>query len=116
MYQVNYRETISMGADFDYLHKKQTGVSHETDCRISPRVGTPSSAASRLEWLTATSRARRERCVAPRRLAGGSGQYGRVIGHLEVLPEDSEVKHEFVNNLMGNAVPPECVRMPRGTL
>eukprot|EP01051_Picozoa_sp_SAG22_P009784 SAG22_NODE_841_length_6894_cov_3.024135_2_plen_481_part_00 len=62
--QVNYRETITQDAEFDYLHKKQSG---------------------------------------------GSGQYGRVIGRLEVLPPDSPVKHEFVNNLVGNAIPPEYV-------
>eukprot|EP01052_Picozoa_sp_SAG31_P003404 SAG31_NODE_130_length_23424_cov_45.648802_16_plen_734_part_00 len=62
--QVNYRETITQAADFDYLHKKQSG---------------------------------------------GSGQYGRVIGRLEPLPPDSAVKTEFVNNLVGNAIPPEFV-------
>ncbi|KAH7276551.1 hypothetical protein KP509_39G011600 [Ceratopteris richardii] len=58
--QVNFRETITQRADFDYLHKKQSG---------------------------------------------GQGQYGRVIGYIEPLPEDSEKKFEFENMMIGQAIP-----------
>ncbi|XP_002962742.2 elongation factor G-2, mitochondrial [Selaginella moellendorffii] len=58
--QVNFREAISTRADFNYLHKKQSG---------------------------------------------GQGQYGRVEGYIEPLPEDSEVKFEFKNMLVGQAIP-----------
>jgi elongation factor G len=63
--QVNYRETIGMKSDFNYLHKKQSG---------------------------------------------GAGQYGRVIGYIEPLNDDTGNKqYEFVNALTGNNIPPEFV-------
>ena len=61
--RVNYRETISQRAEFNYLHKKQSG---------------------------------------------GAGQFARVIGYIEPLPEE-ETEFEFVNALVGNNVPPEYV-------
>ncbi|NNG08264.1 MAG: elongation factor G [Desulfobacteraceae bacterium] len=57
--QVAYREAISRRAEFDYLHKKQTG---------------------------------------------GSGQYGRVAGHME--PSEENI-YEFVNQVKGGAIPTE---------
>ena len=59
--RVNFREAVTARADFDYLHKKQSG---------------------------------------------GQGQYGRVAGYLEPLPEDSEEKFVFENGIVGNAIPP----------
>eukprot|EP01135_Chromosphaera_perkinsii_P002233 Nk52_evm19s221 gene=Nk52_evmTU19s221 len=38
--------------------------------------------------------------------SGGSGQYGRVIGRLEPLPEEEQNKNEFVNETVGNNIPP----------
>lgn len=58
--QVNFRETITQRAEFDYLHKKQTG---------------------------------------------GQGQYGRVIGYIEPLPEGHEKKFVFQNDMIGQAIP-----------
>lgn len=59
--RVNYRETVTRRADFDYLHKKQSG---------------------------------------------GQGQYGRVVGYIEPLPEGSSEKFEYANEIVGNAIPP----------
>lgn len=59
--RVNYRETITRRAEFDYLHKKQSG---------------------------------------------GQGQYGRVVGYIEPLPEGSSEKFEYANEIVGNAIPP----------
>ncbi|KAA6422310.1 MAG: elongation factor mitochondrial-like [Trebouxia sp. A1-2] len=59
--RVNYRETITRRAEFDYLHKKQSG---------------------------------------------GQGQYGRVVGYMEPLPEGSSEKFEYANEIVGNAIPP----------
>ncbi|KAJ7560279.1 hypothetical protein O6H91_04G121600 [Diphasiastrum complanatum] len=58
--RVNFRETVTQRAEFDYLHKKQSG---------------------------------------------GQGQYGRVVGYIEPLPEDSEKKFEFLNMMIGQAIP-----------
>ncbi|CAD7696459.1 unnamed protein product [Ostreobium quekettii] len=41
--------------------------------------------------------------------SGGSGQYGRVIGYIEPLPEGSPNKAEFENKIVGNAIPPEFI-------
>jgi len=67
--KVNYRETLTQAADFDFLHKKQTG---------------------------------------------GQGQFARVIGRVEPIPEEEitsgkSKKLEFVNKLVGNNIPPEYV-------
>lgn len=36
-----------------------------------------------------------------------AGQFGRVIGYIEPLPEGNDSKYEFENALIGNAIPPE---------
>eukprot|EP00238_Polyblepharides_amylifera_P007245 CAMPEP_0196581782 /NCGR_PEP_ID=MMETSP1081-20130531/35549_1 /TAXON_ID=36882 /ORGANISM="Pyramimonas amylifera, Strain CCMP720" /LENGTH=647 /DNA_ID=CAMNT_0041902133 /DNA_START=487 /DNA_END=2430 /DNA_ORIENTATION=+ len=59
--RVNFRERVTKRADFDYLHKKQSG---------------------------------------------GSGQYARIVGFVEPLPEDSPDKFQFVNGCFGNNIPP----------
>lgn len=41
--------------------------------------------------------------------SGGSGQFARVIGHIEPLEEGSEETFEFVNGLVGNNIPPEFI-------
>ena len=38
--------------------------------------------------------------------SGGQGQYGRVVGYIEPLAEDSQEKFEFSNEIVGNAIPP----------
>jgi elongation factor G len=59
--QVAYRETISRKAEFDYVHKKQTG---------------------------------------------GSGQYGKVVGHMEPFTEDD---FEFVDHIKGGVIPKQFI-------
>lgn len=62
--QVNYRESITQAAPFDYTHKKQSG---------------------------------------------GSGQFGKVTGTIEPLPEGSGEKLDFVNRLVGTDIPGQFV-------
>lgn len=37
--------------------------------------------------------------------SGGQGQYGRVTGYIEPLPEGSSTKFEFENLIIGQAIP-----------
>lgn len=62
MPKVNYRESCTAKASFNFTHKKQSG---------------------------------------------GSGQYGKLIGYIEPLPEDSGETFVFENALVGNVIPPE---------
>ncbi|XP_068687407.1 elongation factor G, mitochondrial-like [Montipora foliosa] len=58
--KVAFRETIGKEANFDYLHKKQTG---------------------------------------------GAGQFGRVIGRIEPMPEDKITEIDFVDATVGMNIP-----------
>ncbi|HEY8494762.1 MAG TPA: elongation factor G [Myxococcota bacterium] len=40
---------------------------------------------------------------------GGAGQYGRVAGYIEPLPEGDERVFEFVNEIRGGAIPTEYI-------
>ena len=46
--------------------------------------------------------------------SGGAGQFGRVIGYIEPLPEGATERYEFENACVGNNIPPEffpaCVK------
>jgi len=61
--RVNYREAITSRAEFDYLHKKQSG---------------------------------------------GQGQYGKVVGYIEPIPESTDVV--FENGIIGNAIAPSFIQ------
>jgi len=38
---------------------------------------------------------------------GGAGQYGGVIGYIE--PSEDPLHNEFVNRVVGNAIPPNLI-------
>ena len=41
--------------------------------------------------------------------SGESGQYGRVVGCIEPIPEDSTEKVMFTNSSLGDASPPQFI-------
>ncbi|CAL5219817.1 g1728 [Coccomyxa viridis] len=41
--------------------------------------------------------------------SGGQGQYGRVVGYMEPLPEDEPEKFVFAREIVGNAIPPSFI-------
>jgi elongation factor G len=44
-----------------------------------------------------------------RKQTGGSGQYGKVAGHIEPLPMDHATGYEFVDDIKGGAIPREFI-------
>jgi len=44
-----------------------------------------------------------------RKQTGGSGQYGKVAGHLEPLPMDHATGYEFVDDIKGGSIPREFI-------
>jgi len=44
-----------------------------------------------------------------RKQSGGAGQYAKIIGYLEPIPEDEGLKCQFVNGLVGQNIPPNYV-------
>ena len=47
--------------------------------------------------------------IARHDCAGGQGQYGRVVGYMEPLPEDEGEKVVFAREIVGNAIPPSFI-------
>ncbi|XXQ31270.1 Elongation factor G, mitochondrial [Plasmodiophora brassicae] len=44
-----------------------------------------------------------------RKQTGGAGQYARIVGVMEPIPPEENLNFDFVNELVGNNVPPEYV-------
>jgi len=44
---------------------------------------------------------------------GGAGQYARVVGYIEPIEESEGLEYEFVNAVIGNAIPPEFMEACR---
>jgi len=43
----------------------------------------------------------------PPPVSGPAGQYGKVCGFIEPLPEDSTARYEYSNEIVGTSIPPE---------
>lgn len=57
-----------------------------------------------------TVRAKSDFNYLHKKQSGGSGQFARVIGYIEPLePSEEGPDVEFVNNIIGNAIPPEYI-------
>lgn len=84
--RVNFRETITQKANFNYLHKKQVRCPFPVCLLIHP-----AGMHRPFVWQS-----------------GGSGQFARVIGYIEPLEEGS-TDFEFENKLIGMDVSPEFV-------
>ncbi|GAB5361471.1 hypothetical protein AAMO2058_000716000 [Amorphochlora amoebiformis] len=94
-------ETLISGMGELHLDIYCQRLEREYNCPVE--VGRPK--VSYRETLTS----RADFSYLHKKQSGGSGQYGRVIGYLEPLPEDSKVSFEFANEMIGNAIPPEFI-------
>ena len=134
--RVNYRETIQSRAEFDYLHKKQSGgqvhllaaaasccLHQEDQAGNAPHSESqPRSSAVGLYCCpTAETDSQHAECTVQTDhsqqpysslyAAVPQGQYGRVMGYIEPLdPEDVDQENPekvlFANEVFGNAIPP----------
>ena len=88
-----------MGELHLFIHAER--LKREYDCDVT--LGTPNVAYR--EAITKSAKFD----YLHKKQSGGSGQYARVIGHIEPLPEDYETKFEFCNDVIGNNIPPNFI-------
>jgi elongation factor G len=94
-------ETIIMGVGELQLEVYVERIRREYGCQVE--VGAPK--VSYREAPTQNA----EFDYKHKKQTGGSGQYGHVVGRMEVLPEDSEEEYIFENNVKGGRIPTEYI-------
>jgi elongation factor G len=94
-------ETIISGMGELHLEIYCERIKREFNCEVV--VGKPQVAFRE----TITRRA--DFNYTHKKQTGGSGQYGRVAGHIEPLPADAAVSYEFVDDIVGGSIPREFI-------
>ncbi|MFA7626094.1 MAG: elongation factor G [Candidatus Kapaibacterium sp.] len=94
-------ETIIKGMGELHLEIYIERIKREYNCEVN--VGKPKVAYR--EALTKTANFD----YTHKKQTGGSGQFGRVAGILEPLPLDGPNPYEFVNSIVGGAIPKEYI-------
>lgn len=94
-------ETLIAGMGELHLEVYIERIKREYGCEVS--VGAPQVAYRE----TITSRA--EIDYTHKKQTGGSGQYAKIVGYMEPLPEDSVEEYEFVSEVVGGNIPKEYI-------
>ena len=94
-------ETIISGMGELHLDIYRERIRREYNCEVI--VGKPQVAFRETITKKATFN------YTHKKQTGGSGQFGRVAGYLEPLPEDATQNYEFVDDIVGGAIPREFI-------
>lgn len=98
-YDQESKETIIKGMGELHLQIYVERMKREYGCAVD--VGYP-----RVNYRETIGK-KKEFNYLHKKQSGGSGQFGRVIGYIEPMDYEGPVKHEFVNRMVGNNIPPE---------
>jgi elongation factor G len=94
-------ETLIAGMGELHLEVYIERIKREYQCEVN--VGAPQVAYRE----TITRRADID--YTHKKQTGGSGQYARIQGYMEPLPEDSVEDYEFVSSVVGGSIPKEYI-------
>jgi len=94
-------QTIASGMGELHLEIYMERIKREYGCEVT--VGQPQVA------YRETIQQRGDFSYTHKKQTGGSGQFARVAGYLEPLPPDSVEAHEFVDDVVGGAIPREFI-------
>jgi elongation factor G len=94
-------ETIIKGMGELHLEIYIERIKREYQCEVN--VGKPKVAFRE----TITKKA--EFNYTHKKQSGGSGQFGRVAGFMEPIPADANINYEFVDKIVGGAIPREYI-------
>lgn len=94
-------ETLIAGMGELHLEVYVERIKREYQCEVT--VGAPQVAYRE----TITQRA--EIDYTHKKQTGGSGQYAKIAGYMEPLPEDSVENYEFVSEVVGGSIPKEYI-------
>ena len=98
-YDKESKETIIKGMGELHLQIYVERMKREYGCAVDvgfPRVNYRETISKKTEFN-----------YLHKKQSGGSGQFGRVIGYIEPMDYEGQVKFEFVNKMVGNNIPPE---------
>eukprot|EP00003_Mantamonas_plastica_P030111 TRINITY_DN732_c0_g1_i7.p1 TRINITY_DN732_c0_g1~~TRINITY_DN732_c0_g1_i7.p1 ORF type:complete len:647 (+),score=261.70 TRINITY_DN732_c0_g1_i7:174-2114(+) len=92
-------ETIISGMGELHLEIYAERMKREYNCEVE--MGAPKVA------YRETINRKAEFNYTHKKQSGGAGQFARVEGYLEPLPEDHEEDFEFLNHIVGGSIPPQ---------
>jgi elongation factor G len=94
-------QTIASGMGELHLEIYMERIKREYGCEVV--VGQPQVA------YREAIQQRGEFAYTHKKQTGGSGQFARVCGYIEPLPEDAVEQYEFVDDVVGGAIPREFI-------
>lgn len=94
-------QTIISGMGELHLEVYTERMSREFKCEVN--VGQPQVA------YRETIQSKADYDYTHKKQTGGSGQFAKVIGYIEPLPEDNEKEFVFENNVVGGKIPREYI-------